>query len=59
LKDEEKSRWEFFNYAFALVSLIALGIIWQMRRRNEKPIKLIASAAEDVRTVAAPQGGVS
>jgi len=59
LKDEEKSRWEVFNYAFALISLLILGVIWQLRRRSEKPMKLIASAAEDVRTVAAPQGGLS
>ena len=40
LDDAGKNRWEIANYIFALLSLIGLGAIWQLRRRNEKPMDL-------------------
>ena len=33
--------WEGANYAVALLGLIAIGVIWQARRRNEQPMSLV------------------
>src|SRR5262249_40403735 len=38
ISDTAKTLWEVGNYVFALLSVIALGVIWQLRRRAEKPI---------------------
>ncbi len=57
LSDAEKSRWEVGNYIFALVSLIALGIIWQLRKRSEQPIELVPAVKPRVRPSKAHQGG--
>lgn len=40
LTDAEQSRWEIGNYVFALVALIALGLVWQAHKRSEKPMPL-------------------
>ena len=57
LEDAEKSRWEFGNYIFALLALIGLGVIWQVRRRNEKPMALSAPSAEFSPTQTVHGGG--
>jgi ABC-2 type transport system permease protein len=61
ISDVEKSRWEAGNYIFALLSLIGLGVVWQLRKRSEKPIELVPSAkpaeAGRVRPSRARQGG--
>jgi len=44
--DDQKSRWEVGNYLFALVTLIGLGVVWQLRRRSEKPMALSAPNRE-------------
>jgi ABC-2 type transport system permease protein len=44
ISDAEKARWEAGNYIFALAALIALGLIWQLRKRSEKPIELVTPA---------------
>ena len=41
MDQSEESRWEFVNYAVALVILIGIGALWYYRRRNEKPIELV------------------
>lgn len=41
LEPEEQSRWEIFNYAFTLILLVGLGVVWQLRKRGEKPIPLL------------------
>jgi ABC-2 type transport system permease protein len=40
LSDAEKSRWEMGNYIFAILALVGLGAVWQIRRRSEKPMPL-------------------
>jgi ABC-2 type transport system permease protein len=40
LSDNEQTRWEVLNYVVALVSLGVLGVVWQMRKRAEKPMPL-------------------
>jgi len=41
LTEAEQSRWEAINYGFALLSLIGLGALWQIRRRSEQPMELV------------------
>jgi ABC-2 type transport system permease protein len=45
LVEGEQGRWEVFNYAFALLSLIGLGALWQIRRRTERPMDLLPPRA--------------
>ncbi|HRE47282.1 MAG TPA: Gldg family protein [Aggregatilineales bacterium] len=40
LAEGEQGRWEGFNYLFAVVALVGLGFLWQVRRRTEKPMPL-------------------
>lgn len=40
LTEGEQSRWEFINYAVALLALLLTAGIWYMRRRNEQPMQL-------------------
>ena len=47
LVEGEEGRWEAFNYAFALLSLIGLGVLWQIRRRTERPMDLLPPRATD------------
>ena len=37
----EESMWEGLNYAVALSALIALGVVWNIRQRSEKPMPLV------------------
>lgn len=46
LVEGEEGRWEVFNYAFALLSLIGLGALWQVRRRTERPMDLLPPRAD-------------
>lgn len=32
---------EFLNYGFALLAVIAIGVLWNLRRKNEKPMTLV------------------
>ncbi len=41
LTENEQNNWEVANYAFALISLIVLGLIWQLRKRSEQPMELV------------------
>ncbi|MBN1315388.1 MAG: Gldg family protein [Anaerolineales bacterium] len=38
--EEDESFWEWLNYGLALASLIVIGVVWNVRRRNEQPIDL-------------------
>ncbi len=40
LTESEQARWEFGNYAVALVALLVIAGSWYMRRRNEQPMVL-------------------
>ena len=42
LAENEQSFWEVANYILALVSVIAIGIVSSVRRRNEVPMELLA-----------------
>ncbi|HLA43455.1 MAG TPA: Gldg family protein, partial [Aggregatilineales bacterium] len=41
LTEDKQNFWEGLNYGLALISLIVLGVLWQWRKRTEKPIPLI------------------
>lgn len=38
LTEAEQTFWEGINYALALASVVIIGLIWGIRRSNEKPI---------------------
>ncbi|MGC8960234.1 MAG: Gldg family protein [Chloroflexia bacterium] len=40
MEEGERSAWEVGNYAVALLALVALGVVWNIRRRREKPLPL-------------------
>ena len=42
LTENGQSFWEVVNYALALASVVALGIVSTVRRRNEVPMELLA-----------------
>ena len=42
VSETEQSRWTLLNYAVALIGLVLIGVIWQLQRRAEQPIALIA-----------------
>lgn len=46
LSENEQSFWEFANYGFALLALIAIGAWWATRRRAEQPIQLTSNTIE-------------
>ncbi len=41
LTEQQQSFWEIANYGIAFIALIALGVIWRIRQKNEKPIELL------------------
>jgi len=41
MTEQQQSFWEMANYAIALLSLLAIGVIWNMRRRHETPMDLL------------------
>jgi ABC-2 type transport system permease protein len=46
--DDEQSFWEIANYAFALAAVVVLGIIWNVRRKNEPQIELVKAASKPI-----------
>ena len=47
MSDDEQSFWEITNYAFALAAVVVLGIVWNVRRKNEPQIELVKAAKEE------------
>lgn len=45
LSPSDERFWEIVNYAVALVILIVIGVVWAMRRRNEKAMTLVPETA--------------
>jgi ABC-2 type transport system permease protein len=39
--ESQQSFWEGANYGFALLALVAIGAVWNVRRRNEEPMALV------------------
>jgi len=40
MTESQQSLWEGTNYGVALLALVAIGVVWNVRRRNEQPIEL-------------------
>jgi ABC-2 type transport system permease protein len=45
LDQEQQSFWEGLNYALALLGVIVIGVVWNMRQRGEEPIVLVDEIA--------------
>jgi ABC-2 type transport system permease protein len=43
--DDEQTFWEVVNYVFALAAVVVLGIVWNVRRKNEPQIELVKPAS--------------
>ncbi|HRW09501.1 MAG TPA: Gldg family protein [Caldilineaceae bacterium] len=43
MTESEQARWEFGNYAVALLALLVIAGFWYVRRRNEQPMELTES----------------
>ena len=41
LSRAEQSLWESLNYGVALVALVAVGVVWNVRRKQERPMTLV------------------
>jgi ABC-2 type transport system permease protein len=41
LEEDEQSFWEGLNYALALLALIGIGVVWNVRQRSEEPMALV------------------
>jgi ABC-2 type transport system permease protein len=46
LTERVQSLWEVANYVIALLALVAIGAIWNLRRQSERPLELLP--AEDI-----------
>jgi ABC-2 type transport system permease protein len=44
----QESFWEGLNYGLALLGLVALGLVWNWRKRNERPMALEAPSRESI-----------
>ncbi len=42
MNEGEQSFWEIANYVLALISLVAIGVVWNARRKNEQPMDLVS-----------------
>ncbi len=43
----QQSFWEGLNYALVVVSLVAVGVVWHLRRRGEEPMELVELGQEE------------
>ena len=48
MTEAQQRTWEIANYGLALAALIGIGVLWNMRRRNEQPMTLAAHVTQDV-----------
>ncbi|GAB4407327.1 MAG: hypothetical protein Kow00106_00140 [Anaerolineae bacterium] len=46
LTDAQQTRWEVLNYGVALLGVVAIGAVWQWRKRAEKPMPLVLADSE-------------
>ncbi|RLC89945.1 MAG: ABC transporter permease [Chloroflexi bacterium] len=46
LSEKGQSFWEMVNYVLAILSLVVLGVVWNLRLKNEAPIELLEPETE-------------
>jgi ABC-2 type transport system permease protein len=49
LDEGQQSMAEGLNYGLALLSLVVIGVVWTVRRRNERPMALVESSEPEPR----------
>jgi len=49
MDEREQSLWEGANYVLALLALVVIGVVWNLRSRNEVPMELVAPGGETER----------
>nr|MBC7245683.1 Gldg family protein [Chloroflexota bacterium] len=45
LSERAQSMWEGLNYAVALVALLGVAVVWNVRRKSEQPMELLPAKA--------------
>jgi ABC-2 type transport system permease protein len=45
LDSAQKATWMWANYAVALLALAAIGAVWYLRRRGERPMELVEASS--------------
>jgi len=56
LNEGQQSFLEGANYVLALLALVAVGIVWNVRRRSERPLELVTSEAIEAKRVTGEGG---
>jgi ABC-2 type transport system permease protein len=46
LNEASQLRWEIANYVLALLAVVGIGVIWQLRKRNEQPMELLPQSSK-------------
>jgi ABC-2 type transport system permease protein len=41
MEKDEQTFWEGLNYAVALLALVGIGVVWNIRQRSEEPMPLV------------------
>jgi hypothetical protein len=45
LTERAQSLWEVANYVIALLALVAVAAVWNLRRQSERPLELLPADA--------------
>jgi hypothetical protein len=53
LEKGQQTFWEGLNYGLVVLALVAIGVVWTVRRRSEQPMALVDSAADSGEVTAA------
>jgi len=48
LTERSQSMWELGNYVVALLALVAIGAVWNMRRQSQQPLELLPARVEAI-----------
>lgn len=56
ISDAQQNQWVVLNYAVALIGVILIGVFWQLQKRAEQPMPLIAPDKLDTPPADNPKG---
>jgi len=57
MSEREQSLWEGANYVLALLALVVIGVVWNLRTRNEVPMELVAAGRKTERETGSAEVG--
>jgi ABC-2 type transport system permease protein len=57
LEKSEQTRWEVTNYVVALLAVVAIGVVWNLRQRSEAPMLLVDRESLSVREESSAETG--